>query len=174
MIQVCVRGEMYYADLGSGVGSEQEGCRPVVIIQNDLGNKHSPTTIVAPVSCRIETKAELPTHYPIDAIEGLTRPSVVLLEQIRVIDKHRLDRKLGKLPDHHIMGIEKALKISVGLLPTPPKLTICLCRKCTRSYFGSGAFYYHRISKTPAKELCICCKKKIGSEYEIQIRKRRK
>lgn len=106
MAKTCYRGELYYADLGKGVGSEQEGCRPVVILQNDMGNRYSPTTIAAPISCKIDTKAKLPTHYILEPVAGLVRPSVVLLEQVRVIDKHRLERKLGSLPERHIAGIK--------------------------------------------------------------------
>lgn len=87
------RGEMYYADLGHGVGSEQEGRRPVVIIQNNVGNKHSPTVIVAAITTKTAGKRKLPTHYEIGAEHGLKAPSLVLLEQIRTIDKHRLERK---------------------------------------------------------------------------------
>ena len=90
MNKTYLRGEMYYADLGRGIGSEQEGYRPVLIIQNDVGNRYSPTVIVASISSRIDGKSKLPTHYYINAEDGLREPSVVLLEQIRTIDKHRL------------------------------------------------------------------------------------
>lgn len=99
MIHLCFRGELYYADLGRGIGSEQEGCRPIVILQNDVGNAYSPTTIIAPISRRSHTKANLPTHYPIEPSAGLAQPSVVLLEQIRVIDKGRLERRIGMLSE---------------------------------------------------------------------------
>lgn len=116
MIQPCFRGELYYAVLGQGVGSEQSGTRPVVILQNDVGNRYSPTTIVAPISGQKDTKAKLPTHYPLENIGALTNPSTVLLEQIRVIDKSRLGRKLGWLSQEHIQGIDQAIQISLGLM----------------------------------------------------------
>lgn len=115
MIQPCFRGELYYAVLGQGIGSEQSGTRPVVVLQNDVGNRYSPTTIVAPISGQRDTKASLPTHYHLEGIGTLRSPSTVLLEQIRVIDKSRLRRKLGWLPQEHIQGIDHVIKISLGL-----------------------------------------------------------
>lgn len=118
MNKTYLRGDIYYVNLGSGIGSEQSGRRPVVIIQNDIGNKHSPTVIVAAISSKVGMKAELPTHYQIEAAYGLQKPSVVLLEQIRTVDKRRLDRYIGRLPEKHIRGIDHALAVSVGL-PSP-------------------------------------------------------
>ena len=164
MIKNCYRGELYYADLGKGVGSEQEGCRPVVILQNDMGNRYSPTTIAAPISCKIDTKAKLPTHYILGPIAGLVRESVVLLEQVRVIDKRRLERKLGSLPDHHIAGIEKALKISMGLQSSTG--LIYLCGTCVRNFRNTGAFSLYRTSRYK-KEQCAFCKNQKGFEYEV-------
>ncbi len=115
MKQTYLRGDMYYADLGEGIGSEQKGSRPVLIIQNNLGNKYSPTVITAAISGKGGVKAKLPTHYYLDAVRGLKTPSVVLLEQIRTLDKRRLDKYIGRLPDKHIKGINRALAISVGL-----------------------------------------------------------
>ena len=86
MNKTYLRGDMYYADLGRGIGSEQEGYRPVVIIQNNTGNKYSPTVIVAAISSKVDTKAKLPTHYLLKAESGLELPSLVLLEQLRTID----------------------------------------------------------------------------------------
>jgi len=110
-----LRGDIYYAELGIGVGSEQNGYRPVVIIQNDLGNKYSPTVIVAAVSSKVGIKAKLPTHYYINAEDGLELPSLVLLEQIRTLDKQRLGSYVGHLSKHHLRGVDRALAISVGL-----------------------------------------------------------
>ena len=115
MKQTYLRGDMYYADLGEGIGSEQKGSRPVLIIQNNLGNKYSPTVITAAISGKGGVKAKLPTHYYLDAVRGLKTPSVVLLEQIRTLDKRRLDKYIGRLPNKHIKGINRALAISVGL-----------------------------------------------------------
>lgn len=110
-----LRGDMYYADLGRGIGSEQKGYRPVLIIQNNVGNKHSPTVIIAAITSRIGVKAKLPTHYFVNTEGGLEAPSIVLLEQIRTIDKKRLDSYIGHLSDTHIVNINNAICISLGI-----------------------------------------------------------
>lgn len=92
-----LRGDMFYANLGRGIGSEQKGYRPVLVIQNDVGNKFSPTVIVASITSRVGIKAKLPTHYFINTEDGLQAPSIILLEQIRTIDKKRLDSYIGHL-----------------------------------------------------------------------------
>lgn len=109
------RGDIYYADLSPVVGSEQGGIRPVLVVQNDVGNKYSPTVIAAAITSRIN-KAKMPTHIELVADEyGLSKNSVVLLEQIRTIDKQRLRERIGKL-DSAMMGmVDKALFISFGL-----------------------------------------------------------
>lgn len=101
MNKTYLRGDMYYADLGRGIGSEQEGYRPVLIIQNDTGNKHSPTVIVAAISSKVDAKAKLPTHYLLKAENGLELPSLVLMEQLRTIDKRRLETYIGHLEEQH-------------------------------------------------------------------------
>ena len=111
----CLRGDLYYANLGHGIGSEQRGYRPVLIIQNNIGNKFSPTVIVAPITSRIGIKAKLPTHYFLNTGVGLEAPSIIMFEQIRTIDKRRLDSYIGHLSGLHVEGINKALAISVGL-----------------------------------------------------------
>ena len=110
------RGDMFYADLTPGVGSEQSGCRPVFIIQNDTGNKHSNTVIAAIITSRISTKAKLPTHAPIKAQQGLGHDSLVLMEQIRTVDKIRLKEYIGTLDSSAIRRIDRALAVSVGLI----------------------------------------------------------
>ena len=109
------RGDIYYADLSPVVGSEQGGVRPVVIVQNDVGNKHSPTVIAAAIISRTE-KAKLPTHIEVFAEqEGLMKNSVILLEQIRTIDKKRLKEKMGHLRDETMEKVNTAIEISFGL-----------------------------------------------------------
>lgn len=110
-----LRGDMYYADLGRGIGSEQKGYRPVLIIQNNVGNKHSPTVIIAAITSRVGVKAKLPTHYFVNTEGGLEAPSIILLEQIRTIDKKRLDSYIGHLSDTHIVNINNAICISLGI-----------------------------------------------------------
>lgn len=110
------RGDVYFADLSPVVGSEQGGTRPVLIIQNDIGNRFSPTVIVAAITAQIQ-KAKLPTHVEIDAkTHGFDRNSVVLLEQIRTIDKQRLTDKITHLDDGIMGKIDEAIQISLGLI----------------------------------------------------------
>ena len=116
------RGDIYYADLGRGIGSEQEGYRPVLIIQNDTGNKHSPTVIVAAISSKVDAKAKLPTHYLLKAENGLELPSLVLMEQLRTIDKRRLETYIGHLEEQHIRRLNRALAVSVGLIEEIPNV----------------------------------------------------
>ncbi|TFE27201.1 type II toxin-antitoxin system PemK/MazF family toxin [Cohnella luojiensis] len=110
------RGDVFYADLSPVVGSEQGGVRPVLIIQNDIGNRFSPTVIVAAITAQIQ-KAKLPTHVEIEAKNhGMERDSVILLEQIRTIDKQRLTDKITHLDDETMRKVDEALQISVGLI----------------------------------------------------------
>lgn len=109
------RGDIYYADLSPVVGSEQGGLRPVLIIQNDVGNRYSPTVIAAAITSRMG-KAKLPTHIDIQAEEvGLAKDSVILLEQIRTLDKRRLKEKMGHLDDTLMSSVNSAIAVSFGL-----------------------------------------------------------
>lgn len=114
---MCVkRGEIYYADLSPVVGSEQGGMRPVLIVQNDVGNKYSPTVIAAAITSQ-KYKTKLPTHIQVDAIEcGLAKDSIILLEQIRTIDKRRLKEKMGTLGNKEMRRVNDALQVSFGLV----------------------------------------------------------
>jgi len=115
MTTVVKRGDIFYADLSPVVGSEQGGIRPVIIVQNDVGNKYSPTVIVAAITSQIN-KAKLPTHVEISSEEyGLNKDSVVLLEQIRTLDKKRLKEKIGHMTESDMKKVDEALSISVGL-----------------------------------------------------------
>jgi mRNA interferase MazF len=107
---------VYFADLSPVVGSEQGGVRPVLVIQNDIGNRFSPTVIVAAITAQIQ-KAKLPTHVEIDAKKyGFERDSVILLEQIRTIDKQRLTDKITHLDEVMMIRVDEALQISLGLI----------------------------------------------------------
>ena len=109
------RGDIYYADLSPVVGSEQGGIRPVLVIQNDIGNKYSPTVIAAAITSQIN-KAKMPTHIELAAKDyGLNKDSVILLEQIRTIDKRRLREKIGRIDDGLMASVNHALSISFGL-----------------------------------------------------------
>ena len=116
------RGDIYYADLSPVVGSEQGGLRPVLIVQNDIGNKHSPTVIAAAITSRL-SKAKLPTHIDVYAKRfGLVKDSVILLEQIRTIDKTRLREKMGHIDDVLMQKVNQAITISFGLGTPEPSV----------------------------------------------------
>lgn len=110
------RGELYYADLNPVIGSEQGGIRPIVVLQNDVGNKYSPTIIAAATTSKL-AKAKLPTHIDLPVeVGGMPKHSVILLEQIRTIDKSRIKEKIGQLPPDIIAQINNALLISLGFV----------------------------------------------------------
>ena len=113
------RGDIFYADLSPVVGSEQGGLRPVLIVQNDVGNKYSPTVIAAAITSKM-SKAKLPTHIDISAKDvGLLKDSVILLEQIRTIDKARLKERMGHLDDSTMTQVNSAISVSFGLERSP-------------------------------------------------------
>ena len=114
MLRKICRGDMFYADLRPVIGSEQGGVRPVLVIQNDIGNMHSPTIIVAAMSGNLD-KTKLPTHYQVNAYAGLKEESVVLLEQIRTIDKKRLKDYIGRLCRKDMDGIDQCIILSLEL-----------------------------------------------------------
>lgn len=110
------RGDVYYANLSPVVGSEQGGHRPVLIIQNDVGNKYSPTVIVAAITSQI-SKAKLPTHVEVNAKQhNLEKDSVILLEQMRTIDKRRLKEKITHLSEEFMNDVDEAIRVSLGLI----------------------------------------------------------
>jgi mRNA interferase MazF len=108
------RGDIFYADLSPVIGSEQGGVRPVLIVQNDIGNKYSPTVIAAAITSQVG-KSRLPTHIDIHATSGLSKDSVVLLEQVRTLDKKRLKEKAGHLDDASMTRVNNAIAVSFGL-----------------------------------------------------------
>ena len=108
------RGDIYYANLSPVIGSEQGGNRPVLIISNDIGNRHSPTVIVAAITSR-QTKSKIPTHFYLGNIEGLPADSIILFEQIRTIDKRRLRERLTQLGELNMEAINTPLLISIGI-----------------------------------------------------------
>lgn len=115
IVNMVKRGDIYYADLSPVIGSEQGGMRPVLIVQNDTGNRHSPTVIAAAITSKTD-KARLPTHIELDAQSvGLSRNSVILLEQIRTLDKSRLRERMGKLDENTMSAVDNAIMVSFGL-----------------------------------------------------------
>ena len=118
------RGDIYYADLSPVVGSEQGGLRPVLIIQNDVGNRYSPTVIAAAITSRMG-KTRMPTHIDIYADKvGLAKDSVILLEQIRTLDKRRLKEKMGHLDDEIMSEVNNAIAVSFGLSDGSPAVSV--------------------------------------------------
>ena len=114
-MSIVKRGEIYYADLSPVVGSEQGGMRPVLIVQNDTGNRHSPTVIAAAITSRLD-KAKLPTHIALSSqTTGLNRDSIILLEQIRTLDKSRLRERMGRIDENTMNAVDAALAVSSGL-----------------------------------------------------------
>lgn len=175
------RTGMYFIDLckGNPKLTENARCikaryRPVVIIQNNVGNKHSPTVIIASITSKTGVKAKLPTHYYIDAEDGLELPSIVLLEQLRTVDKRRLGNFIGHLSEKHICGINHALAVSIGLIESvPKKLILCLCSTCADNFYGTGAYYLRRIDPLQAaKDTCTYCNQRKGYDYELVPKRR--
>ena len=164
MERTYLRGDLYYADLGKGIGSEQEGRRPVVIIQNNIGNKHSPTVIIAAISSKVGVKAKLPTHYYIGPENGLELPSVVLLEQLRTIDKRRLEDYIGRLTVPQTDGLNHALAISIDLVKkNHDALIMSLCPVCEQHFRDTGSYHvYHLDPMQVEKDTCTYCNKRMG------------
>lgn len=109
------KGDIFYANLDGAIGSEQKGNRPVVIVQNDVGNRNSPTTIVLPLTKKLNRKTKIPTHLNLKDNEYIKYDSTVLAEQIRVIDKQRLGKKLGRLNNHIIEILDNKMDIALGI-----------------------------------------------------------
>lgn len=167
MNQTYKRGDIYFADLGQGVGSEQMGYRPVVIIQNDTGNKHSPTVVVAAVTSKVDAKAKQPTHCFIGAEYGLELPSIILLEQIRTLDKQRLEKYVGRLSKTHLNELNHAVAISVGLIPAQENLVLCLCKPCADNFRLDGKYDLIRVMENQVRDTCTYCNHRMGFEYEL-------
>lgn len=186
-----LRGQMYYANLDPVIGSEQGGNRPVLVIQNDVGNQHSPTIIVAPITTRVK-KFRQPTHIGIPPFFGLPQSSMAMLEQIRTIDKSRLGDYVGCLDDDVMDYIDEALGISVGLQDpaggesaqgqrpadeprddVPDEMVLTLCGTCLRQFIYSPEHIVRRIDRTQTKEPCMYCHVRNGYDYRIIHKKKR-
>lgn len=161
------RGDIYHADLNPILGSEQGGYRPVLIIQNNTGNKYSPTVIVAAITSQPKTK--LPTHVPLKGIVGLEKHSVVLLEQLRTIDKRRLDDYVGTLDRQLMLKVDKALRSSTGVKKLDKPILMCLCPICAKPFYESNEHYIERAdTEQKAKECCMFCNVRQGYDYLIR------
>lgn len=185
-----LRGQMYYANLDPVIGSEQGGNRPVLVLQNNVGNHFSPTVIVAPITTRIK-KMRQPTHIGIPPFFGLPQNSMAMLEQIRTIDKSRLGDYVGCLDDDVMDYIDEALGISVGLedIPSqdgeqgpanvepqeemPSEMVLTLCGTCLKQFIYSPDHIVKRIDRTQTKEPCMYCNIRDGYDYRIIQKKKR-
>lgn len=151
--QIC-RGEIYHASLNPVIGSEQGGYRPVLVIQNNKGNQHSPTVIVAAITSK--TKNTMATHVVLKGIDGIVKDSVVLLEQIRTLDKRRLYDYMGMLDEHQMLKVDKALRVSIGMKKIDKPVLLCLCSECVKPFYISKN---HSIKKLgwnlKEKEMCM-------------------
>lgn len=161
------RGDIYRADLNPIVGSEQGGYRPVLVIQNNRGNKYSPTVVVAAITSR--PKHKMPTHVPLKGIEGLEKDSVVLLEQLRTVDKKRLDDYVGALDRQQMLKVEKALCSSTGMRKLDKPILMCLCPVCAKPFYESREHFIQRADKNQKlKETCMFCNVRQGYDYSIR------
>ena len=185
-----LRGQMYYANLDPVIGSEQGGNRPVLVIQNNVGNRHSPTIIIAPITTRVK-KLRQPTHIGIPPYFGLPQSSMAMLEQIRTIDKSRLGDYVGCLDDDVMDYIDEALGISIGLNDAasctetqeqaadepqdemPDEMVLTLCGTCLKQFIYSPDHVVRRIDRTQSKEPCMYCHVRDGYDYRIIHRKKR-
>lgn len=167
MEKTIYRGEIYHADLNPILGSEQGGYRPVLIIQNNRGNHHSPTVIIAAITSR--PKIKLPTHVPISGIKGLEKNSFVLLEQIRTVDKRRLDNYVGKLNRDQMLNIDKALRASTGIKKIDKPILMSLCPVCAKPFYNSEDHFIIRADPNQkVKEKCMFCNVRLGYDYLIR------
>ena len=169
------RGDIYLAELRGYVGSEQHDFCPVIIIQNDISNIHSPTVIVVPLSAQTRKKNDLPTHCYFDDIDGISAPSVALLEQIITIDKECVSGKIGHLTNLQMEEINQGLLVSLGYIRSKPKaLEVCLCQRCLGSFYDANKYIVRR--KNPYQVIkgdCTYCNYGKGWDYLVTIKARR-
>lgn len=162
------RGSLYIADLDPVKGSEQGGRRPVLVVQNDSGNQHSPTVIVAAITS--QKKPNQPTHVGLRGVEALPKDSMVLLEQIRTIDKSRLEEYIGKISWELMEKVDRALRISVDLKKLEPML-LTLCPTCATQFYNSASYHIKKAqSHQNIKEVCMFCNVRRGVDYYLYPR----
>ena len=163
------RGDIYYANLNPVIGSEQGDTRPVLVVQNNMGNKYSPTVVVAPITCNLNKKP-LPTHVKIPAFSGLAADSLALVEQIRTIDRTRFDGYIGRIDSMVQSKIDTALAICVGIekhrADKGELLVLCLCKRCEGDFVDSGCILIKK-GWQKSKSLCNFCESKQGWVFGI-------
>lgn len=161
------RGDIYHADLNPIFGSEQGGYRPVLVIQNNRGNQYSPTVIIAAITSKPKTK--LPTHVPLKQMTGLEKDSVVLLEQVRTVDKRRLDNYVGRLETEQMLKVDEALCSSMGIRRLDKPILMSLCPICAKGFYESREYFIKRADKNQSiKEKCMLCNVRQGYDYLIR------
>lgn len=162
-----LRGEIYFANLDPAIGSEQGGKRPVLVLQNDIGNRFSNTVIVAALTS--QSKPNLPTHLMLPKNSGVQNGSMVLLEQLRTLDKSRLGEYVTFLDGVPMSQINTSLAISLGLTHKPfNALVMSLCPVCARAFIDLGDRSVRRATRNqPVKELCTLCGVRMGFDYEV-------
>ena len=188
--QKILRGQIYYANLDPALGSEQGGVRPVLILQNDLGNTYSPTVITAPITSRLKKPGQ-PTHVALPRLTGLSKYSMVMLEQVRTIDKQRLRNYLCCLDDEIMDQVGRALCVSLGTgtigkknrstmedkpwetEDKPEEMTLCLCAICASQFIHSPEHIILRADPLQKKkDTCTYCDFREGYDYRIIPRKK--
>ena len=163
------RGEIYYADLNPVIGSEQGDRRPVLVVQNDVGNRHSPTIVIVPLTCNLNKKS-LPTHVFIPRHGNLEHDSLALVEQIRTIDNSRISEYIGCVTKQQQSEIDSALAVSIGLNTNfstkTDILTLCLCPRCESDFAQSGCILVKK-GWQDMKNDCDFCKVRQGLIFGI-------
>ncbi len=163
------RGDIYHANLNPVMGSEQGGFRPVLIIQNNRGNQYSPTVIVASITSR--PKHKMPTHVALRETHGLEKDSVVLLEQIRTLDKNRLGNYVETLDSYHMRKVDKALCASLGIRRQNKPVVMNLCPECAIPFYKMNSLCIQKKERNQSvKEMCMFCNVRQGQEYLIKNR----
>jgi len=170
MGRIIRRGDIYYADLDPAVGSEQAGSRPILIIQNNIGNLHGPTVIVTALTHHADQKTQLPTHCVLKGVRGLKFESVVLGEQIRTLDKRRLTEFVGRLNRKTMRKVDHVIKVSLGLIEDKRnnEMILSLCPTCAGFFYDSPDYYIKRTDMNQyAKETCDYCQSRRGFTFSI-------
>lgn len=161
------RGDVFFAFLDPVLGCEQGGTRPVLVVQNDTGNRHSGAVIVAAITGK--QKARLPVHVPVPPSAGLREGSVVLLEQLRTIDRLRLRGRVGCIGAEQMKLVDAALAVSLGLKGLGSDfMLLTLCRKCHQAFCGSGDYLVWRADfEQEQRETCTICNVRTGYDYKV-------
>lgn len=162
------RGDIFVVNLDPVKGSEQGGLRPCVVIQNDVGNKHSPTVIVSPITSRLK-KRDMPTHVMLPQMDGFPAKSMIMLEHLRTLDKKRLGKFMTVLDPELMDRVDSALAVSVGLAePKYEEMELCLCPICAKQFFDSNLYIIKRSPRTNSeKGLCCYCNVRTGYDYRV-------